>query len=256
MDAILHSPLVDFFRRNEVALDIRILAARGAIAPRAMEQLALLMILTADRHPEVKETAEATISRLPQDVLSAFIARTDVPEEMRAFFVARGVPVAAVPPADEPDVLVDTDDTDYGPEETADEDPQSVFTRIAAMTVPEKVKAAMKGSREMRAILIRDPNKLVSLSVLSGPKVSDTEVEGYARMGSVSEDVLRAIAARRAWTKNYSVVLALVKNAKTPVSLTMNMLPRLREQDLKRLSTDRNVPEVLRISARKKVVIG
>ena len=52
----------------------------------------------------------------------------------------------------------------------------------------------MKGSREMRAILIRDPNKLVSLSVLSGPKVSDTEVEGYARMGSVSEDVLRAIA--------------------------------------------------------------
>ena len=114
----------------------------------------------------------------------------------------------------------------------------------------------MKGSREMRAILIRDPNKLVSLSVLSGPKVSDTEVEGYARMGSVSEDVLRAIAARRAWIKNYSVVLALVKNAKTPVALTMNLLPRLREQDLKRLSTDRNVPEVLRISARKKVVLG
>ena len=94
MDAILHTPLVDFFRRDEVALDIRILAARGAIAPRAIEQLALLMILTADRHPEVRETAEATIARLPQDVLSAFIARTDVPEEMRAFFVARGVPVA------------------------------------------------------------------------------------------------------------------------------------------------------------------
>jgi hypothetical protein len=256
MDAGLHTPLVDVCRRDEVALDVRMLAARGDIAPRALEQLALLMILTGDRHPDVRETAEATIARLPTDVLSAFIARPEVPEDLRAFFVARGVPVAAVAAPDEPDVLVDTDDTDYGPEETAPEDQQSVFMRVSAMSVPEKVKAAMKGSREMRAILIRDPNKLVALSVLSGPKVSDTEVEGYARMGSVSEDVLRAIASRRAWMKNYSVVLALVKNAKTPVTITMNLLARLREPDLKRLSTDRNVPEVLRLTARKKLVLG
>jgi hypothetical protein len=256
MDASLHTPLVDCFRRDEVALDIRLLAAGGAIAPRALEQLTLLMILTADRSPEVRDTAEATIARLPADVLSAFIARAEVPEDLRAFFVARGVPVAAVPTPHEPDTLIDTDDTDYGPEETAAEEQQSVFSRISAMGVPEKVKAAMKGSREMRAILIRDPNKLVALSVLSSPKVSDTEVEGYARMGSVSEDVLRAIASRRAWMKNYSVVLALVKNAKAPVAITMNLLARLREPDLKRLSTDRNVPEVLRITARKKLVLG
>jgi len=40
------------------------------------------------------------------------------------------------------------------------------------------------------------------------------------------------------------------------VAITMNLLPRLREADLKRLSTDRNVPEVLRLSARKKLVMG
>jgi hypothetical protein len=255
MDASLHTPLVDVFRRDEVAFDVRMLAASGAIAPRALEQLSLLMILTGDRHPEVRETAEATIALLPTDVVSAFIARSDVPDDLRAFFVARGVPVGAVPAPEEPDALVDTDDTDYGPEETSAEDQQSVFQRVSAMSVPEKVKAAMKGSREMRAILIRDPNKLVALSVLSGPKVSDPEVEGYARMGSVSEDVLR-IASRRAWMKNYSVVLALVKNAKTPVAITMNLLARLREPDLKRLSTDRNVPEVLRLTARKKMVLG
>jgi hypothetical protein len=256
MDASLHTPLVDAFRRDDVALDVRLLAARGAIAPRALEQLTLLMVLTADRHPDVRETAEATIARLPTDVVSAFIARADVPEDLRIFFVARGVPVAPVPASDEPDALVDTDAADYGPEETAPEEQPSVVMRVAAMSVPEKVKAAMKGSREMRAILIRDPNKLVALSVLSGPKVSDTEVEGYARMGSLSEDVLRAIASRRAWMKNYSVVLALVKNAKTPVPISMNLLSRLREPDLKRLSTDRNVPEVLRLTARKKLVIG
>jgi len=124
------------------------------------------------------------------------------------------------------------------------------------MTVPQKVKAAMKGTREMRAILIRDPNKLVSLSVLSSPRLTETEIEAFARMGSVSEDVLRTIARTRAWMKNYSVVLALTKNAKTPVAVSLNLVARLNDGDVKRLSTDRNVPEPLRIAARKRLVIG
>jgi hypothetical protein len=35
----------------------------------------------------------------------------------------------------------------------------------------------------------------------------------------------------------------------------MNLLNRLNEKDLKTLSTNRNVPEVLRTTARKKVVL-
>ena len=69
----------------------------------------------------------------------------------------------------------------------------------------ERLKAAMKGSREMRAILIRDPNKMISAAVLSSPKVTEPEVAGFARMASVSEDVLRIIGHNRAWMKNYSV---------------------------------------------------
>jgi hypothetical protein len=254
MEATFRTPLLDLFRRDEVTRDIRILAARGAIAPRALEQLVLLTILAADRDPEVQQTAEQTLARIPLSLLSSFIARDDVPMDVRDFFTARGIPVAAVPAPDEPDTFVDSDDTEHGPDDAPAVDPASVFVRLAAMSVPEKVKMAMNGTREMRAILIRDPNKLVALSVLSGPKVSDTEVEGYARMGSVAEDVLRAIAMRRSWMKNYHVLLALVKNAKTPVAITLTLLSRLREGDLKRLSTDRNVPEALRISARKKIV--
>ena len=36
----------------------------------------------------------------------------------------------------------------------------------------------------------------------------------------------------------------------------MNLLSRLNDKDLRMLSTDRNVPDVLRVSARKKIVIG
>ena len=74
-------------------------------------------------------------------------------------------------------------------------------------------------------------------------------------MANVSDEILRMIGFSRAWTKSYAVVHALVKNPKTPVAMSMNFLQRLNERDLKVLSTNRNVPEVLRVTARKKVVI-
>ena len=112
----------------------------------------------------------------------------------------------------------------------------------------------MKGTREQRAILIRDPNKMICASVLSSPKVSIPEVESFARMQNVSEDVLRIIGSNRAWLKSYGVILALTKNPKTPLALSMQLMARLQPKDLARLSVDRNVPEALRISSRKKVV--
>ena len=256
MDVGLRTPLLDFFRRGEVAHDVKLLAAQGAIAPRPLEQLGLLAFLTSDHDPEIQRTAEETLARIPPDLISGFIARSDVPLELREFFVKRGVPVASAPLPDPEDALVDVDTTDYGPEPTTEDQKLSLVQRLASMAVPDKVKAAMKGSREMRSILIRDPNKLVSLAVLSSPKMTETEVSAIARMGSVSEDVLRTIAQSRAWTKNYDVVSSLVKNAKTPLAMSMNLLNRLSEKDLKMLSTNRNIPETLRIAARKKVVMG
>jgi len=124
------------------------------------------------------------------------------------------------------------------------------------MTVAQKVGLAMKGSREERAILIRDPNKLVSVAVLSSPKMSEPEVESIAKMASISEEILRIIANTRGWMKRYGIVLALARNPKTPVAISMNLLSRLTEKDVRAISTDRNVPEVLRITARQKIVLN
>ena len=52
----------------------------------------------------------------------------------------------------------------------------------------------------------------------------------------------------------YGVVLALTKNPKTPLAMSMQLMMRLTTKDLAKLSVDRNVPEALRISSRKKVV--
>jgi hypothetical protein len=243
---------VDFFRRGDVARDVKLLAARGALAPSAAEQLALLVLLTEDPDPDVSGMAMATLDMIPPASIAAFIGRPDVSDAVRSFYAARGIAPSADPAAaragDEPA----SPDVESGPE---DEDEGSTLTRIGRMNVSQRIKLAMKGSREERAILIRDPNRIVAVAVLSSPKLSDTEVEGIARMGSVSEDVLRMIAHTRAWVKNYPVVLALTRNAKTPVGISMNLLSRLNERDLRLVSQDRNVPEVLRITARKKIVL-
>jgi hypothetical protein len=255
MDPGLRTPLLDCFRRGEVARDIRLLAAQGALAPRAYEQLALLMLLVEDHDVEVAAAADATLQALPAAALAAFLARSEVSNEMRAFFAARGVQPAAVPAPDADTPLADTGPAAAPGAEDSDETRESTLQRIAAMSVAERMALAMKGTREERAVLIRDPNKIVGVAVLSSPKLSDTEVESIAKMATISDELLRIIAHTRAWVKNYGVVLALTRNPKTPVAVSMNLLPRLVDKDLKMLSTDRNVPEILRITARKKVVL-
>lgn len=252
MEAGLRTPLLDFFRRGEVARDVRLMAAQGSFAPRPLEQLGMLMILTSDADTDIRLTAEATLAQLPNELVAGFIARSDIPTELREFFIKRGIEPAAVPAAD----FEDPFDTDPSGVEFAQEEGESTLTftqRLASMTVPEKVKCATKGTREMRSILIRDPNRMVAAAVLSCPKVNEAEVESFAKMGNVSEDILRTIAMSRAWTKAYTVTLSLVKNSKTPVALSMNLMQRLTESDVKKLSTDRNVPEALRLAARKRL---
>src|SRR5262245_35847587 len=147
----LSTPMLDFFRRGEVARDVRLLAAQGAIAPRPLEQLGILMVLTSDNDPEIRATTEQTLQALPVDLLAGFIARADVPTELREVFYRRGVPAGAAPAPDTDEPLVDTDDSGLGfysvEGGTEDEKQRTFQERLANMTVPEKVKCATKGTR-------------------------------------------------------------------------------------------------------------
>src|SRR5258705_9450075 len=179
---------------------------------------------------------------------------------MRECFAGRGIAPGAfaAPGADEPLVEASGDSRPDVPEEElpeGEEPKASTVQKIASLNVAQRMALAMKGTREERAILVRDPNKIVGASVLSSPKLNDTEVEAIAKMANVSEDILRTIALSRAWTKSYSIVHALVRIPKTPVAMSMNFLSRLADKDLRSLSTNRNIPEVLRVTARKKVVL-
>ena len=252
MDPGLHSPLIDFFRRGEVARDVRLLAAQGALAPRAHEQLALLILLSDDADPVIATNANATLDALPAGPLQSFLARTDVPAQMRQFLAERGVVGAGHAATEAWQPLLDRSDApDLAETPDGPEDEPAEAQLLSALPIIDRMKLAMKGTRAQRAQLIRDSNKLVAAAVLSSPKLTEVEVEAFAKMANVAEEVLRTIAMNRTWTKNYGVVAGLAKNPKTPPAISMNLLQRLNDRDLKMLAIDRNVPEGVRLAARR-----
>jgi len=240
-----------------MARDVKLLAAAGALAPRALEQVSILVLLLDDADREVRSIALQTVDRIPVEALTAFLARSDVPISVREFFADRGVFPDEIPTLSDDDPLIEAEQTEPVEEdgETGDVPHESMVHQIGKMGFADRLKAAVKGSREMRAILIRDPNKVIAASVLSSAKLTDAEVETFARMANVPEEVLRIIASNRAWIKNYGIVVGLTRNPKTPLGLSLNMLARLSDRDVSALSMDRNVPEALRKAARRKAAL-
>ena len=251
------TPLLDFFKRGDVARDVRLVAAQGALAPRAYEQLAILVLLVEDPDREIRDVAEETLGRIPSEALSAFLGRADTPIGLREFFGDRGIFPGEILPVEVEADAMDAPLVNVGsPDEFGadDQDRETATQKLANMGFSDRLKAAVRGSREMRAILIRDPNKMIAAAVLSSPKLSEPEIEGFARMASISDEILRIIGSNRAWIKNYNVILALTKNPKTPVAMSLTFMNRLSSRDLQALSVDRNVPEPVRVAARKRVV--
>ncbi len=149
-----------------------------------------------------------------------------------------------------------TTDVAHLAEAAADAEPdvqrrQTLLQQIAKMTVAQRVQFAIKGGSEARRTLIRDTNKVVQRAVLQSPRLTDQEVEAFASMANLTDEILRLIAANRVFRKNYTVVRNLINNPKLPLDVSLHLLPMINAVDLKKLTMNKNVPETLRTSALK-----
>ena len=128
---------------------------------------------------------------------------------------------------------------------------ETLLKQVAHMTVVQRLTLALKGNREARMILIKDPNKLVQRCVLQSPRLTDMEVEAFAKMTNLSDEVFRVISLTRKFMKSYVIVKNLVNNPKTPLDISLHLITRLNANDLKLLTTNKNIPETLRSIAVK-----
>jgi hypothetical protein len=128
---------------------------------------------------------------------------------------------------------------------------ENTLQKINRLDVKGRIQLALKGNKEERSILIRDGTKVVALAVLEAPKLSDGEVEKFALQKNVLEAVLRQIPLKRQFMKNYVVVRNLVSNPRTPLDLGLGLMKHLLTQDLKNLSSNKEVSETVRKLALK-----
>jgi hypothetical protein len=169
-----------------------------------------------------------------------FLASLGIDAEVEAMLPELDLDIGQL--AERSELLGDPDDT---------EDETSVLNALAKMNVGQKLRRALFGTREERAVLVRDSNRIVAAAVVKNPKFSEQEAERVSNSKNVSDEVLRLIGRHRDFAKNYSIQHNLVRNPRTPVDLSIHFMPRLNDRDLKMLVKNRNVSDAVRRQAKK-----
>jgi hypothetical protein len=141
------------------------------------------------------------------------------------------------------------------PEPPAPPPARSLYAQILNMGVAEKIKLALRGNKDARQILIRETNKMIRRLVLLNPRISDAEVIAVCRNRSADEELLRVVAERREWMRNYQVRLSLTTNPKTPIVIALRQLSTLGERDLRALAKSKNVTGTVAAQARRMVIM-
>jgi hypothetical protein len=271
--------IADVLREGTAPLLIRRKGAQGELPVPPIEKFEILVILTQDPDEEVRAQALATLKACPaeqlrdvlrdpscppatlefaarylierrEELLEALLENPALRPELQDLILSRmgSQPVSvAAGSANDPEAQ----SPETAGEAEAARARETTLQKIHRMSVAEKIKCALTGSPEERFILIRDSNKIVARAVLQSPKISESEVEAYASMKNVTEEVLRLLALNRAFMKSYSALRALVNNPRAPLDVTLPLIHRLNERDMKSLAINKNVPDALRTAAAK-----
>lgn len=152
---------------------------------------------------------------------------------------------------DDDDEPIETDRVDGT--ENIKESHKPLAQLIAEMSLPNKVRMCLIGNGAARAILVRDPNRMVAMAAIGSPAATETEAARAAMSKQVAVEILRYIGNRRDWLGNYEVKRALMFNPKTPDGISMRFLSHLRFSDLRALARSKNVPASLRTAANRRL---
>ncbi len=125
--------------------------------------------------------------------------------------------------------------------------------RYRAMSQPEKMQAALHGSRELRGIIMRDSNRSLHVMLLKNPHLRVDEVQAMARIPSLSPEAIVQISRHDTWSQDGTVCTNLVRNPKTPPPIAVSLMDRVPRAELRRLATGQGVREHIARAAAKRL---
>jgi hypothetical protein len=253
-----------------------------AIAGAASEEVAELVATNEQRllaHPEIieklymnKSTRMSTADRILELAVRNKVELTGIPAYKEAALAIGQELIAEAAEEPTPDdiLFLETEavaektaidaaheDTHRFDEEKGEEILQDKFlplyAQLAKMTISQKIRRAMLGNGTERLLLVRDSNRLVAQAAIKSPSIQENEVVRISASRNVSEDVLRAIALDREWTRSHQIKVNLVSNPRTPFAFASRLIIHLRENELKGLAKSKNVSGAVAKAAKQQL---
>ncbi len=106
-------------------------------------------------------------------------------------------------------------------------------------------QAAGAGEEEIQEY-VHDPSPRVLRSLLTNTRLTEEDILIIANRKNVTSDILEAIARDKRWSESYPVRLALVRNPRSPLTISLPVARFLRIFDLEEITRNHFVPLVLR----------
>lgn len=123
--------------------------------------------------------------------------------------------------------------------------------QIRDLPISVRLKLCRGAARDIRNIMIRDPNPSVAVAVLEFNSLSDSEIEAIAGNKNLAAEVLAVVVGDRQWPQRHAIALALVKNPKVQTGAAIRLLSGLSVRELGRVGMDRGVAESVRKQAHR-----
>ena len=125
-----------------------------------------------------------------------------------------------------------------------------LIERMPSLAVGEKVSLARKAAPRLISVLGQDPNPRVCSALMDNPRLTEGTLLPWITRENAPHQILRAVARNPRWGVRYPVRLALCRNPRTPVEVSLPILPLLKRSDLVGLASERRLPAALRQRAK------
>jgi hypothetical protein len=241
-------------RDSDSAVKVAASAAFAALS----DEFLVACVATPGIHPAILDTI-ARIHHARPAVATALLECPDL-SPAAADFLSRNAQVSPIPLEGGGETVADdaaAAEVPAGaasPEEGMAEDEEgflSKYQMLQRMGISEKIKMALTGDKEWRAILVNDSNKLVSGSVIKNPRISEAEILQFLKVGVQNDEIVRLICANKEWVKNCQIRKALVDCPKTPLPNALRFLATLGEKDIAAYAKSKNISSVLSTQAKR-----
>jgi hypothetical protein len=109
-----------------------------------------------------------------------------------------------------------------------------------------RVESATSADLERIQKLVHDPSARVVRALLQNRNLVEDDVLIIANRTNLTPDILEVIAKDRRWSESYPVRLALVRNPRSPLSVSLSVARFLRIFDLEEITRNHYIPVILR----------